>query len=81
MEPGVSTGSAEGSGSFEFLGPFWSVFTERGVKEKHAVSGREKADIHLYKYLILAADTQEIHIQIFPLNLVTVWNPLNIWNI
>lgn len=45
-----------------------------GVELKHVVSGREKADFYLYKYLILAAGKQEIHIQIFSCNFVTVSN-------
>lgn len=60
----------------DFFFSFWSDFTQFRVKQKHAVSGREKADIHLYKYLILAADKQEINIQIFSCNFVTVSNAL-----
>lgn len=60
MLPTETTGSAEVPGLSECQISLWS-----GVQQKHAGSGREKADIHLYKYFILAADKQEIHIQIF----------------
>lgn len=55
-------------------GKFFCLFgvASHGIELKHAVSGREKVDFHLYKYLILAAGKQEIHIQIFSCNFVTV---------
>lgn len=58
----------------DMWGKFFCLFgvASHGTELKHAVSGREKVDFHLYKYLILAAGKQEIHIQIFSCNFVTV---------
>lgn len=52
---------------------FFCLFgvASHGVELKHAVSGREKADSYIYKYLILAAGKQEIQIQMFSCNFVT----------
>lgn len=57
-------------------GKFFGLFgvASHGVELKHAVSGGEKADFHLYKYLMLAAGKQAIHIQIFSCNFVTLSN-------